>query len=476
MKNSLNKVIHQIKFEDRFLIVIYSLFPFLLCTSIFLADLFASIAGLVLIYIFIIKNNFLEFYKDIKKEIYFFVTFLIIILLSLIFSNDFKTSFLPSFFYFRYILFALGFYYLLVNYNFVSKILTVSLLTCFIILMLDSLLQYKTLKNIFDYSIPMVDQVVQAQLNLTSYTKFVSSFFNQEKKLGSFIVRLLPFIIALIISNNMLQKYRFDLIVISLAGINIFYTSERTALFLYIIFCCSYFLIAKRKIFYLVILSSVLILLFINNHGLHEKYILGTLNQLGLTKVVVSYSGEGLLQKSTTNISLENLKYYSEEHENLAYTGLVIFKNNFLFGSGIKSFYLTCDELQTKREENLFMGFYVKESTDESHQETARNKLACSTHPHSTYIQILSDTGLFGFLTIVFAFFYTLLGSINIILKKKYLNNVEIRAYYIMNIGIIINLLPLVPSGSFFNNWICLMIFYPLGYWLYLRKKVIKLL
>ena len=103
MKNSLNKVIHQIKFEDRFLIVIYSLFPFLLCTSIFLADLFASIAGLVLIYIFIIKNNFLKFYKDKKKEIYFFVTFIIIILLSLIFSNDFKTSFLPSFFYFRYI-------------------------------------------------------------------------------------------------------------------------------------------------------------------------------------------------------------------------------------------------------------------------------------------------------------------------------------------------------------------------------------
>ena len=31
-------------------------------------------------------------------------------------------------------------------------------------------------------------------------------------------------------------------------------------------------------------------------------------------------------------------RYYSEEHENLAYTGLVIFKNNIFFGSGIKVF------------------------------------------------------------------------------------------------------------------------------------------
>ena len=32
--------------------------------------------------------------------------------------------------------------------------------------------------------------------------------------------------------------------------------------------------------------------------------------------------------------------------------------------------------------------------------------------------------------------------------------------------------MPLIPSGSFFNNWISLMIFFPLGFLLYMRDNI----
>ena len=34
--------------------------------------------------------------------------------------------------------------------------------------------------------------------------------------------------------------------------------------------------------------------------------------------------------------------------------------------------------------------------------------------------------------------------------------------------------MPFIPSGSFFNNWMNLVIYLPVGYWLYLYSKIKK--
>ena len=47
-------------------------------------------------------------------------------------------------------------------------------------------------------------------------------------------------------------------------------------------------------------------------------------------------------------------------------------------------------------------------------------------------------------------------------------------SYYFLNLGIIINLFPLIPSGNFFNNWLSLIMFYPLGYWFFINQKIKK--
>ena len=90
-------------------------------------------------------------------------------------------------------------------------------------------------------------------------------------------------------------------------------------------------------------------------------------------------------------------------------------------------------------------------------------------HPHNTYIQILSDIGLFGALIVFFIFIYIFSINLKISISQNP-SNIK-KSFFILNLGILINLMPLIPSGSFFNNWINIMIYYPIGFWFYLFYK-----
>ena len=36
--------------------------------------------------------------------------------------------------------------------------------------------------------------------------------------------------------------------------------------------------------------------------------------------------------------------------------------------------------------------------------------------------------------------------------------------------------MPFIPSGSIYNNWINIMIYFPIGFWFYLHSKIKKVL
>ena len=59
-------------------------------------------------------------------------------------------------------------------------------------------------------------------------------------------------------------------------------------------------------------------------------------------------------------------------------------------------------------------------------------------------------------------------------LSKKINNHslVVKNQFYIISIGLILNLFPFIPSGNFFNNWLSLMIYFNLGLYLYTYKKI----
>ena len=77
--------------------------------------------------------------------------------------------------------------------------------------------------------------------------------------------------------------------------------------------------------------------------------------------------------------NLDDLKAFSDVHQSKYVTALKIYKDNKIFGSGTKTFRHLCER-----------------------PEYHTPPLGCSTHPHNTYIQLLSETGLIGFfLTVI---------------------------------------------------------------------------
>ena len=115
MEETINRFKKETESIDKFLVIFISLIPLMLAMSIFAADFFASLSGLILIIILFKKKN-LQIFSSIKKEIIYFLFFYTIIIISLLLSNYKGQSFLASFFYFRYFLLSLSIFYLLKKY------------------------------------------------------------------------------------------------------------------------------------------------------------------------------------------------------------------------------------------------------------------------------------------------------------------------------------------------------------------------
>ena len=420
---------------DKYLLIFVSFIPILLAVSIFLADLFASISGIILIYIFLKKD--ISYFKSIKKEIFLMITFYLIILISLILSEFFKHSFLASFFYFRYFLVSLSIFYLLKKYDFFMPFFLFVIFGTISLVILDAIIQYFNSSNLFGYTSPGFPS------NETGSLIYLTSFFDQEKKLGSYLVRLLPLILGLIYFHDKIKYNNLSKYILAVSGIIIFFSSERTSLFLYFFVLGAYILISKNKL--KIILSGILIItiLFVSNPGLRSKYIKSTLMQMEVIKSEFYTSNKK--------------RFISEEHENLIYSSLINFKHNYLFGSGVKTFHPQCTKLKKQK---------IKYNNE-------RNKMVCSTHPHSTYFQLLSDVGIFGFLLIFIFLCHIISTFYKMILNQKKIDK-YFASYYFINIGMLINLFPLIPAGSFFNNWVCLMISYLFGFWLFLKQSYLK--
>ena len=291
----------------------------------------------------------------------------------------------------------------------------------------DSVLQFNTGTNIFGWE--------------KIHPQRVSGLFGDELVLGSYLIRFLPIIIGVYIFINF-EEFNFYKTLILFLIILIFFvgiaiSGDRTAFYLSLLFLP--FLINLKKISYIknkifLLGTSFLILLFIfvyTNDSLKKRIVDSTMASM------ISKGNE----KNETRIIL-----FSNNHENHIKTAIKIFNDNKLFGVGVKQFRFICND-----------------------QKYYENKHSCATHPHNVYAQILSELGLFGFIFLMIYFFYVCFRIFENIFKKK---NSSINLLSLMALlTIFINLFPFSPSGNFFNNWISMIYFFPIGFYLYSTKK-----
>lgn len=397
--------------------IILLLLPFSIISGPFLSDLSISIMGLIFIYLSISRKEFF-YYKN-----YFFILFIIwciyLIIRSLL-SENIYLSLQSSLFHFRFAFFSLSVWFIINNNEEILKTFTYSLLLSFFIVIFDAYYQY-----FFGYNF----------LGIPYDGYRLSGLFGSELIMGSFLIRLYPLLIGLIILNfNKGHLFWLAFISYILIDILVFLSGERSAFFNLIMSTIIIIVLIKKwKIMRLLafIISSLIItgIVFLNN-SVRDRMITTTINQFNFTG--------------------EKLNIFSEIHSAIYLSSFKIFQNNILFGIGPKMYRETCfDKL-----------YFVPHG--------------CQTHPHNTYLQLLSETGLIGAIPIIILFLFIsylfIFSLFKKIIKKDFLTDYQICLF----VAVYITLWPFIPTGNFFNNFLNVIYFLPVGFILHQFNNKIK--
>ena len=404
------------KIPNFFLIIL----PFLLITGPFLSDLAVSVSA-ILFLINSIKNRLFKFYKN-----YFFISFLIFwsyIVFNSLLNNTNLDSLRISFSFIRFGIFALSTWYLIENNKNLLKYLFYSIIICFSLLIIDGYIQFIFGSNILGFKLAPGPRI--------------SSFFGDELILGSYLARFFPILFGLfIIFKEEFIKKKL-LILISL----IFIFSESLI-----------FLSGERSAFFFMNLSAIYMVLMLKNYKKFRLIIL-TLSLaliLVITQIYPSAKNR-IIDQTIQQMNLSNdinskKKYiFSKEHESLYRTSLLIFQDNIFFGAGVKNFRNFCDDQK-----------YINSGY-----------ASCSTHSHNTYIQLLAETGILGFVFGLIIFIILFFSILKHFIFKFTKNKTIFNDFQLcMLSAILISIWPFIPSGDFFNNWLSIIYFFPLGFFL----------
>ena len=387
-------------------------------------------------FFFIIKEKKIEFYNN-RYLIFFGIFYLSTFFSTMLNFYNFENS-TSGIFYFRIPLFAFSVWFILDKFLILDKKIVIFYSIFFSIIVFDSLIQYFYGKNLVGYEI-LYDRV--------------SSFFGQELIMGGFILRTLPIFLIYLVMNDILIKKNnnlFFIILISFLCFIIYLSGERTSFALLILFFFTLFFILKhlRKIIIFIAISFISLAIILPNLKVSEnpnpakRMFEKSYNQfLGI--------GEERYEKHKKKL-FSKVYIFSHDHHGHYVLSLKIFKDHMIFGTGIKGFRYLCRNK-----------IYILENDD-----------GCSTHPHNTYVQILTSNGLVGFSILIFALFFIIREIF--VCRKKINSSKEINKYQISKAialaAIFINMWPLAPTGNFFNNWLSIFYFYPIGFYLFFNS------
>jgi len=393
-------------------------FPLALISGPFFGDLFVVILGILFLFQSYITRNLSYLLYPIS--IYFWIWCLFLIISSIM-SDNISLSFESSLFYFRFGLFTLAIWNVIeMNKAFLDRF-SIAFIVTFIVILIDGYFKFFLSLNTSDSDYHYIR---------------LTSLLGDRLILGSYLSRLLPFFFALII-------YRFS-------GSKLYLISS------FLILICTDLLIylsGERTSFFLLLLSTILIISLVKKYKIY-RLLAFTVSLLIILIFTLKYdSVNDRMIKSTiieTKILTENPVAFTEGHTAMFNTAFEIFKYNPIIGVGPKLYREACkNPLYNKNKDSINKAINT-----------------CNTHPHNTYFQLLSETGIIGILPLTFMlflliylFFRQIVGGL---ISKKI--NVLTDYQVCLLVTLFVTLWPLAPSMNFFGNWVSAIYFLPAGF------------
>ena len=381
------------------LVVLFSVFPIAILLGNFSINLSIILISLIFLVSLVAKK---VIFKNQNRTFLLLAFFFISLVINLLFSNNFGLS-APRVIKFIFIIFFItSFKFLIINLreNQINKIYKIWSII-FTIVVIDLIIEFFKGTNIIGLS------SVMPGWRLASFT-------GMESVIGNYFFGFVLIALAYFYQNITNGKKLNLFLAIFIIIISFIIGERANFIKTFLIITCFIFLVydfsLRSKIFSFLTLISI-ILIFLNfNSSYKSRYFSPHL--------------QTLLEKDGLSKYLQTSQYGAQYN-----VAIEIFKDNPVFGVGIKNY----------RIENLNSKY-----NDLKHKE---NRLRWGTHPHQIHLEILSETGLFGFICFFIFMALSIFFSI-----KSYLTN---KNFYQLSgiLFILASMLPLLPSGSFLSTY-----------------------
>ena len=359
----------------------------------------------------LIKNRELNYLNN--KYFFVLLIFWFYLIFNLFFiSINFDESLPRSLGFIRFIIFAFAIsYFFEKKSNHIIKQILGFWTLVFLFISFDLIFEFVFGFNVFGYK--------------SEFAGRLASVLNEELKIGHFYSAFI--LLALITiqnkikdNNNNQNIFFFSIIFFLIISLLIGERSNLIRTFIMILFFI--FLIERKnffkKIFTIFIFLILMTTISFNNPSFHDRIWAKLLKPLFKNPIELVSSS----------------KYGS--HYNVA---IQVFENNKLFGVGLKN--------------------YRQEVTKKEYDRDA------SIHPHQTHFEILSELGLVGYICFLLMFLYIIFHSFKSFLKDK--NKLKLCGL----LFVIVSLLPILPSGSFFTTFGAALFWFNFSFLLLKKKK-----
>jgi O-antigen ligase len=347
------------------------------------------------------RNNFYIFKE---KSFLFLLTIWLYLIFNSLYVGETSASIIRSVGYVRFFIFAYAIhFYLNIQEQFYQKKIFKYWAFLFLIVSIDLTFEAIFGNNIIGY--------------VSTYPARLVSFTGDELKIGGFYFGFIALALAFFYDYN-----------------------KKIFLLFFIIFFILSLLIGERANFIKIFLTYLMFIFFIFEMQFHKKLLIFLIFLTVASSIIISVPGFKSKfynhifnvnnMDTSDKLTLNNLKVeklIKNKHFAHYYTAINIFKENPIFGVGLKEFRF--------------------ESRDKKYSPI-RGSYGFGLHPHQVHFEILSELGIVGYFLIISNLFYIIFYFLKN--NKNYANNIYIKASAIF---IIASFIPLIPSGSFFTTY-----------------------